>query len=191
MSALALCAALAVGLWVAALNVRYRDFRYAIPFLVQLWFFSTPVAYSAAAIPEAFRGLLALNPMTGVVVGFRWALTGGVTEAPSAMLLVSTIATIVILIGGLAHFRGSSAPSRTRSEWAIRDLDQGSVSVTGLPMTGSGTPPDGDAVQLIRRPFRRGLAGEEFWALRDVSFDVDAARSSGSLVETERASPPC
>jgi lipopolysaccharide transport system permease protein len=102
---LALASALAVGLWVSALNVRYRDFRYAIPFLIQMWFFATPVAYSAQAIPESLRGLLALNPMTGVVVGFRWALTGGATDTPSGMLLVSSAVTLAILLGGLAYFR--------------------------------------------------------------------------------------
>jgi lipopolysaccharide transport system permease protein len=105
LSVLAMTAALAVGLWLAALNVRYRDFRYAIPFIVQLWFFATPVAYSAEALPESIRGLLALNPMAGVVVGFRWALTGGTTDLPSGLLLVSTTATLAILFGGLAYFR--------------------------------------------------------------------------------------
>lgn len=102
---LALAAALAVGLWLAALNVRYRDFRYAIPFVIQLWFFATPIAYGVQAIPEGARPLLALNPMTGVVDGFRWAITGGVTERPDLTLFVSGIATVGILLGGLAYFR--------------------------------------------------------------------------------------
>lgn len=102
---LAIAAALAVGLWLAAMNVRYRDFRYAIPFLVQVWFFATPIAYGAEAIPEAVRPLLALNPMTGVVEGFRWGITGGVTDRPDASILVSAIATAAILVAGLAYFR--------------------------------------------------------------------------------------
>jgi len=104
-AALALLAALAVGLWLAALNVRYRDFRYAIPFLIQLWFFATPIAYGTEAVPESLRGLLALNPMTGVVEGFRWALTAGVAGRPDVSILVSTVATALILVGGLAFFR--------------------------------------------------------------------------------------
>lgn len=105
LAVLAFAAALAVGLWLAALNVRYRDFRYAIPFLIQLWFFATPIAYGAEAIPERARALLALNPMTGVVEGFRWAISGGMTQPPSLTVLVSGVATIVILVGGLAYFR--------------------------------------------------------------------------------------
>ena len=102
---LAIMAALAVGLWLAALNVRYRDFRYAVPFVVQLWFFSTPIAYGVDAIPEGARPLLALNPMTGVVDGFRWAITGGATAGPEASILLSVVATAAILAGGLAYFR--------------------------------------------------------------------------------------
>lgn len=105
LAVLALGAALAVGLWLAALNVRYRDFRYAIPFLVQLWFFGTPIAYGVEAIPEGARTLLAINPMTGVVDGFRWAITGGVTARPDLTVFVSAVATIVIFLGGLAYFR--------------------------------------------------------------------------------------
>jgi lipopolysaccharide transport system permease protein len=104
LSVLAIGAALAVGLWLAALNVRYRDFRYAIPFLVQLWFFATPIAYGTEALPESVQGLLALNPMTGVVEGFRWAITG-VTEPPAETVFVSAVATMLILLGGLAYFR--------------------------------------------------------------------------------------
>jgi len=105
LAVLALTVAFAVGLWLAALNVRYRDFRHAVPFIIQAWFFATPIAYGAQAIPEALRPLLALNPMTGVVEGFRWAITGGVTERPGMTVLVSAIATVGILLGGLAYFR--------------------------------------------------------------------------------------
>jgi lipopolysaccharide transport system permease protein len=104
LSLLAIAAALAVGLWLAALNVRYRDFRYAIPFLVQIWFFATPIAYGTEALPESVRGLIALNPMTGVVEGFRWAITGA-TPAPPMTVLISTVATAFVFFGGLAYFR--------------------------------------------------------------------------------------
>jgi lipopolysaccharide transport system permease protein len=102
---LAFLAAVAVGLWLSALNVRYRDFRYATPFLIQLWFFATPIAYSADAVPESVRGLLALNPMASVVEGIRWGITGGTSTALTGAVFVGTFSTIVILMGGLAFFR--------------------------------------------------------------------------------------
>jgi lipopolysaccharide transport system permease protein len=100
---LAIAAALAVGLWLSALNVQYRDVMYAIPFLAQFWFFATPIAYSSSIVPERWRLLFGLNPMTGVVEGFRWALLG--TEAPSSLLLVSAAVVVVLLVGGLIYFR--------------------------------------------------------------------------------------
>lgn len=105
---LALGAALAAGLWLSALNVQYRDVRYAIPFLARIWFFVTPVVYQASKIREklgeTWEAIYALNPMTGVVEGFRWALLG--TEPPSALMLaVSTAATAIMLVGGLYYFR--------------------------------------------------------------------------------------
>ena len=99
----AVLAALAVGTWLAALNARYRDVRHAVPFLVQLWLFASPVAYSITLVPESLRPLFALNPMTGVIAGFRWALLGG--DPPNAAILVSALATSVILVGGIAYFR--------------------------------------------------------------------------------------
>jgi lipopolysaccharide transport system permease protein len=99
----AVLAALAVGTWLSALNVRYRDVRHAVPFLVQLWLFASPVAYSITLVPENLRPLFALNPMTGVIAGFRWALLGG--DAPNAAIFVSAVATLVILAGGIAYFR--------------------------------------------------------------------------------------
>lgn len=101
---LAVLTALAVGIWLAALNVRYRDFRYVVPFLVQLWLFATPVAYGANLIPHAYRLVYALNPMAGVVEGFRWALLGA-EQQPGPMIAVSTLVTLVILITGLVHFQ--------------------------------------------------------------------------------------
>lgn len=102
---LALAASLAVGLWFAALNVEYRDVRYTLPFLTQFWFFATPVAYQMKRIPAKWQGLCGLNPMTGVVEGFRWALFGGDAQPPGIALAVSVAATIVLLVGGLFYFR--------------------------------------------------------------------------------------
>jgi lipopolysaccharide transport system permease protein len=100
---LAVFVALAVGTWLAAINARYRDVRHAIPFLVQIWLFASPVVYSITLVPENLRPLLALNPMTGVIVGFRWALLGG--ERPDAAIFVSALASLVILVLGIAYFR--------------------------------------------------------------------------------------
>lgn len=99
----AVVVALAVGLWLAAINVRYRDVKYAIPFLIQLWFFASPVAYSSGLLPPGLRALFSLNPMTGVIDGFRWAALGG--PRPDTTIFLSAAATLVILVGGLAYFR--------------------------------------------------------------------------------------
>jgi lipopolysaccharide transport system permease protein len=101
---LAVGAALGVGLWLSALNVQYRDVRYTIPFLTQFWLFLTPVAYPSTLVPVSWRALYGLNPMAGVVEGFRWALLGK-AEGPGALLAVSVAITIVILVGGLYYFR--------------------------------------------------------------------------------------
>ena len=99
-----LMAALAVGLWLAALNVQYRDVRYTIPFLTQLWLYSTPIAYPTSLVPERWRYLFGLNPMAGVVEGFRWALFG-TTPHLGPMMAVSVGTVVLLLIGGLAYFR--------------------------------------------------------------------------------------
>lgn len=101
---LALITALAVGIWLAALNVRYRDVRYAVPFLVQIWLFATPVAYPSSLVSGGWRVLFGLNPMAGVVEGFRWALLGTETQ-PGALIAVSSAVAIVALLGSLAYFR--------------------------------------------------------------------------------------
>lgn len=103
---LAVATALGVGLWLAVLNVRYRDVRYTIPFLAQLWLFATPVAYPSSLVPYPWSLLYALNPMTGVVEGFRWALLGR-TGAPGSTVVVSSLAVLGLLIGGLAYFQSS------------------------------------------------------------------------------------
>jgi lipopolysaccharide transport system permease protein len=101
---LAITTALAVGLWLSALNVKYRDVRYTMNFLVQFWLFATPVAYPSSLIPEQWRWAYGLNPMAGVVEGFRWALLGK-TDPPGALLAVSIAVVVLLLIGGLYYFR--------------------------------------------------------------------------------------
>jgi lipopolysaccharide transport system permease protein len=101
---LALLTALGVGLWLSALNVQYRDVRYTLTFLVQFWLFATPVAYPSSLVPGPWRVVYGLNPMAGVVEGFRWALLGK-AEGPGPMLAVSIIMVILIFVGGLYYFR--------------------------------------------------------------------------------------
>lgn len=101
---LAVLAAAAVSVGLAALNVKYRDVRYAVPFLLQVWLFVTPVVYPASLVPQHLRPVLALNPMTGVVEGFRWSVMGHVS-APWSLLIVSTTTTLVVLLVGTAYFR--------------------------------------------------------------------------------------
>ena len=101
---LGLVTALGAGLWLSALNVQYRDVRYVVPFLTQLWLFATPVAYPSSLLAEPWRALYGLNPMVGVVEGFRWALLG-TRLAPERMVLVSSAAAVVLLISGALYFR--------------------------------------------------------------------------------------
>lgn len=101
---LAIITALGVALWLSAINVKYRDVNYVLPFLTQFWFFATPVGYSAKAISEKWQLVYSLNPMAGVVNGFRWALLG-IGNGPDAGLWVSVAISIVILITGLFYFR--------------------------------------------------------------------------------------
>jgi lipopolysaccharide transport system permease protein len=105
LTALAITTALAVGVWLSALNVRYRDIRYAVPFLVQLWLFASPVAYSAELVPPEWRTLYQLNPMAGVLEGFRWALLGQGASPPLGVIAVSTVTTLLVLVLGLVYFR--------------------------------------------------------------------------------------
>jgi homopolymeric O-antigen transport system permease protein len=101
---LAVLTALAAGLWLSALNVKYRDVRYTITFLTQIWLFATPVAYSSSIVPAGWRTLYGLNPMVGVVEGFRWALVGGRMPV-TAMTMVSLVTIGVFLGSGLFYFR--------------------------------------------------------------------------------------
>jgi lipopolysaccharide transport system permease protein len=105
LTALALATSLAVGICLSAINVRYRDVRYAVPFLVQLWLLASPVAYSADLVPAQWRTLYQLNPMAGVIEGFRWALLGQGSPPPVGAILISTCVTAVVLLLGLAYFR--------------------------------------------------------------------------------------
>jgi lipopolysaccharide transport system permease protein len=101
--ALAAVAAVTVSVWLAACNVRYRDVRYALPFLTNLWLFASPVAYPASLVPERWRWLYGLNPMAGVIEGFRWALLGG-TGVPLTLVAASSAATLILLVAGLRYF---------------------------------------------------------------------------------------
>jgi lipopolysaccharide transport system permease protein len=101
---LAVGTALGVGLWLSALNVQYRDVRYVIPFLTQFWLFATPIAYPSSLIPGAWRTLFGLNPMAGVVEGFRWALLG-TGSPPRGLLGASVVVALALLLSGLYYFR--------------------------------------------------------------------------------------
>jgi len=101
---LTIVAALAVGLWMSALNVRYRDIRYTIPFVTQFWLFLTPVAYPGTLIEGRWRFLYALNPMVGAVEGFRWSVLGR-SAAPAGAIVLSAAITLAVLVGGLFYFR--------------------------------------------------------------------------------------
>jgi lipopolysaccharide transport system permease protein len=100
---LALVTALGVGMWLSALNVEYRDVRYVIPFLTQLWLFATPVAYPSSLLAEPFRTIYGINPMVGVVDGFRWALLGSAPPGPTIGL--SAAVSVALLVTGGFYFR--------------------------------------------------------------------------------------
>lgn len=105
---LAMLTALGLGLWLSALNVRFRDINYLIPFLAQVWMYLTPVIYGTTLIPERFRWLLAPNPMTGVVEGFRWALLGrhlADATPPGPLFAMSIAITLLVLASGAVFFR--------------------------------------------------------------------------------------
>ncbi len=101
---MAMATALGVGLWLSALNVQYRDIRYAISFLIQFWFFATPVVYPSNLVPNKWRLIYALNPMVGVIEGFRGALLGkGQVIGP--MFILSIIVIALLLVTGILYFR--------------------------------------------------------------------------------------
>ena len=101
---LAVMTALGVGLWLSALNAIYRDVRYVMPFLIQFWMFASPVAYPSSLVPEKWRWLYGLNPMAGVIEGFRWSLVGR-GAAPGTMVFVSAGVVVLIFLGGMAYFQ--------------------------------------------------------------------------------------
>jgi len=101
---LAFVTALGVGLWLSALNVQFRDVHYTVPFLTQFWLFATPIAYPSSLLSHPWRTVYALNPMAGVVEGFRWALLGTET-APGLMVIVSSLAAVTLLVSGAFYFR--------------------------------------------------------------------------------------
>jgi lipopolysaccharide transport system permease protein len=101
---LALVTSVGVGLWLSALNVKFRDVRYVVPFLVQFWLFATPIAYPSSLLQEPWRTLYGVNPMVGVVEGFRWALLATDT-APGPVVAVSTLIALALLVGGAFYFR--------------------------------------------------------------------------------------
>jgi len=109
---LAFITAMGISLWMSALNVKYRDVRYIVPFLSRFWFFATPIAYPSTLLSEPWRTLYGLNPMVGVVEGFRWALLG--TQPPQAMMFLSILISIFLLISGLVYF--------TRTEKTFADV---------------------------------------------------------------------
>jgi lipopolysaccharide transport system permease protein len=101
---LALLTSLGVSLWLAAVNVQFRDVRFTVPFLTQFWMFATPVAYPSSLLPEPWRTIYGINPMVGVVEGFRWALLG-VKTAPGPMVAVSALVALMLLTSGTFYFR--------------------------------------------------------------------------------------
>ena len=101
---LAFVTSLGVGLWLSAMNVRFRDVRYTVPFLVQFWMFATPIAYPSSLLSEPWRTLYGLNPMVGVIEGFRWGLLGTNT-APGGIIIISSLMAMAILVGGAFYFR--------------------------------------------------------------------------------------
>jgi lipopolysaccharide transport system permease protein len=100
---LAVLTALGVGLWLSALNALYRDVRYVVPFLVQFWMFASPVAYPSSLVPAKWRWLYGLNPMAGVIEGFRWALTGR-GQPPNILLAASSLAVVLLVLSGLVYY---------------------------------------------------------------------------------------
>jgi lipopolysaccharide transport system permease protein len=105
LTAVVVVTALAFGIWLSALNVSYRDVRHALPFLIQFWFFASPVAYSGNLIPPEWRAIYQLNPMAGILEGFRWALLAPDAPPPLGSILVSVVVTVAILMVGLGYFR--------------------------------------------------------------------------------------
>lgn len=103
--ALTVLAALSVGIWLAAMNVKYRDFRHALPFMLQFGVYITPVGYSLAAVPEEYRRYFVLNPAVGLIEGFRWSLVGQANEVTGLAIAVTSMAVALLLVFGIRYFR--------------------------------------------------------------------------------------
>lgn len=101
--AFAVITSLAIGLWLSSLNIKYRDFQYTVPFLIQLWMFASPVVYPTSILPPQFQALYGINPMAGVIEGFRWALLD--TNPPSMMIFVSVLVVLALFISGMFYFK--------------------------------------------------------------------------------------
>jgi homopolymeric O-antigen transport system permease protein len=106
---LAVLTATGMGLWLGAMNALYRDVRYVVPFLVQFWLFASPVAYPASLVPAKWRWLYGLNPMAGVIEGFRWSLSGHGGAPPTRLILVSVLIIVAVLVSGLFYFQKMEA----------------------------------------------------------------------------------
>ena len=102
---MAFAASFGAGVWLSALNVQYRDFRYVVPFLVQFGLYISPVGFSSAIVPEEWRQLYFLNPMVGVIDGFRWALLGGAFPVNWPGFALSSISVVLLLLSGIFYFR--------------------------------------------------------------------------------------
>ena len=102
---LAIVASVGVSLWIAALNVRYRDFRYIVPFVVQFGLFISPVGFSSVVVPEQWRLIYALNPMVGAIDGFRWAVSGGTAHLDARSMAVSAAVAVLLFLFGIRYFR--------------------------------------------------------------------------------------
>ena len=189
---LAMLTALAVGIWLAALNVKYRDFRYVIPFALQFGVYVSPVGFSLAAVPEEYRWWFAVNPAVGLIEGFRWSLLGQANEVTPFAIGVTVAAAVVgLLFGGILDTSGKPRrPSRTSFEAQrvgepetvirVENLSKRYVishaAERGRYSTLRDTIAHG-AKSLVRRFTQRREPGadptrEEFWALKDVSFEV-------------------
>ncbi|HUU73188.1 MAG TPA: ABC transporter permease [Burkholderiales bacterium] len=105
--ALAFVTAVGAGLWMAALNVKYRDFRYVVPFVIQIGMYISPVGFNSNLVPEKWRMLYALNPMVGVIDGFRWSLLGGKADFHAPGLVVSVVLSLLLLVSGIFFFRST------------------------------------------------------------------------------------
>ena len=102
---LALAVAMGAGIWLAALTVKYRDFRYIVPFIVQLGLYISPVGFTSTVVPERWRLIYSLNPMVGVIDGFRWAILGGAYSLHWESVLLSTLVASLLVITGTSYFR--------------------------------------------------------------------------------------